>query len=136
MAKEKKPKFSTYISDVCKMMDDAVKDYAWNRDEMVKMDKLTQDYLHKLELGGLDYSGRAKVATKLSECRKMRRGHKDTMEILEPLVVFAESEKGKNMMNLLREALGKTRKAEEKMQNRVYYPRVLTEGSPDGRINR
>lgn len=91
------------------------------------MDRLTQDYLHKLELDGLSYSERAKVATKLQSCRQLRREHKDTAEILEPLVQFVDSDKGRNMMNLLREALGKTRKAEERMENRVYHPRVLTE---------
>lgn len=86
IAKKKKkesPQFSPYISGVCKMMEDAVKDYIWSR--------------------------------------------KDTAEILEPLVQFLDSDKGKNMMNLLREALGRTRKAEERMGNRVYHPRVLTE---------
>ncbi len=109
------------------MMDAAIKDYSWSKDEVNRMDRLTQDYLHKLELDGLDYAERAKVATKLSYCRQLRREHKDTAEILEPLVQFIDSDKGRNMMNLLREALGKTRKAEERMENRVYHPRVLTD---------
>lgn len=130
IAKKKKketPQFSPYISGVCRMMEDAVKDYTWSREEVNQMDRLTQDYLHKLELDELDYSERAKVATKLMQCRQLRREHKDTAEILEPLVQFLDSDKGKNMMNLLREALGRTRKAEERMENRVYHPRVLTE---------
>ena len=109
------------------MMESAVKDYVWSKEEVNRMDRLTQDYLHKLELDGLSYSERAKVATKLQSCRQLRREHKDTAEILEPLVQFVDSDKGRNMMNLLREALGKTRKAEERMENRVYHTRVLTE---------
>lgn len=119
------PRFSTVISDFVKMMEDASKDYAWNYNEVGRMDKLTQDYLHKLELGGLDYKERAKVATQLAQCRKTRRECKDTVEVLEPLVQFLESDKGKNLYNLVRETLGKTRKVEERMETRVYIPRVL-----------
>lgn len=104
------PQFSESISSFCKLMENAQKDYAWNYDEVNRMDRLTQDYLHKLELDGLDYKERAKVATQLAKCRQARRECKDTVEILEPLVQFLESDKGKNLLNLVREALGKTRK--------------------------
>ena len=50
MKKKSKPQFSPYISGFCRMMEDAQKDYAWNYDEVSRMDRLTQDYLHKLEL--------------------------------------------------------------------------------------
>jgi hypothetical protein len=89
------------------------------------MDKLTQDYLHMLELNELDYKQRAKLMTQLRKCRRLRRQHKDTVEILEPLIQYLESDKGKNFLNLLKEVLGKTRKAEERMDNRTYYHRVL-----------
>jgi len=129
MAKRSKPKFSPIISDFVKMMEEASKDYAWNFKEVNRMDKLTQDYLHKLELGNLDYKERAKVATQLAQCRKARRECKDTVEVLKPLVEFLESDRGKNLYNLVREALGKTRKVEERMETRVYTPRVLEEES-------
>ena len=61
--KRSKPKFSATISEFIEMMESASKDYAWNYNEVNRMDKLTQDYLHKLELGNLDYKERAKVAT-------------------------------------------------------------------------
>lgn len=125
VAKRKKPRFSPVIKDFVQMLEDASKDYTWNFDEVNRMDRLTQDYLHKLELGNLDYKERAKVATQLAQCRKTRRDCKDTVEVLKPLVEFLDSEKGKNLYNLVREALGKTRKVEERMENRVYVPRVL-----------
>ena len=106
-------------------MEDVPKDYAWNYNEVKQKDRLTQDYLHKLELDGLNYKERAKVATQLAQCRQARRECKDTVEILEPLVTFLESDKGKNLYNLVREVLGKTRKVEERMKTRVYVPRVL-----------
>ena len=122
------PPFSQNISAVCELMDTAVRDYAWSSEQVHRMDGLTQDYLHKLELDGLDYGERAKVATQIQRCRQLRRAHKDTCEILEPLVMFLNSDKGRNMMNLLREALGKTRKAESRMGSRTYFPRVLGQG--------
>lgn len=119
------PQFSESISGFCRLMEDAQKDYAWNYNEVNRMDKLTQDYLHKLELEDLDYKERGRIATQLTKCRKARRACKDTVEVLEPLVQFLESDKGKNLLNLVREALGKTRKVEERMETRTYIPRVL-----------
>lgn len=125
MGKQKVPQFSETISGFCRMLEEAQKDYSWNFDEVGRMDRLTQDYLHKLELDGLDYKERAKVATQIMRCRQARRECKDTVEILEPLVQFLDSDKGKNLFNLVRETLGKTRKVEERMETRTYIPRVL-----------
>ena len=122
---DNRPQFSEAISSFCRLMDDAQKDYAWNYTEVGRMDKLTQDYLHKLELDNLDYRERAKVATALAKCRRQRRESKDTVEILEPLVEFLSSDKGKNLLNLMREVLGKTRKVEKSMETRTYIPRIL-----------
>ncbi len=123
--KRENPQFSLQISAFCQMLEEAQKDYAWSREETLRLDKLTQDYLHKLELENLDYGERAKVATSLAHCRRQRRACKDTAEILEPLVQFLESDRGKALYNLIREVLGKTRKVEERMETRVYFPRVL-----------
>lgn len=128
MAKKvKTPQFSIHISEFCDIITLAQNDYEWNRNEVNRLDRLTQDYLHKLELDGLNYNERAKVATKLAQCRQLRRESKDTVEILEPFIVFLMSDKGKNMTNLLKEALGKTRKVEERMENRTYRYKILDE---------
>lgn len=132
--KPKEPQFSNCISDFCKMVDNARSDYAWNYEEVNRLDKLTQDYLHQLELDELDYYERAKVATQLAQCRKLRRISKDTVEVLEPLITFLDGEKGRSMINLLRETLGKTRKVEERMKTRTYRYKVLALGDKaDGR---
>ena len=125
MGKQKVLPFSETLSSFCRMLEDAQKDYAWNCDEMKRMDDLTQDYLHKLELDGLDYKERAKVATQLMKCRQSRRECKDTIEVLEPLMQFLYSDRGKSLYNQFRETLGKTRKVEERMETRTYIPRVL-----------
>ena len=121
------PHFSQTISDFLTMMENAKKDYEWNDAEMKRMDALTQDYLHSLELDGLGYKERAKTATKLAECRRERREHKDMVQCLEPLVTFLNSEKGRQTCNLMREALGKTRKIESYMETRRYFRRVLAQ---------
>lgn len=124
---QKTPEFSKSIGNFIDMMESAQRDYSWNYDEVGRMDALTQDYLHALELSDLDYKERAKVATRLSLCRQRRREHKNMVEVLYPLVEFLESDKGKNLLNLMRETLGKTRRVEERMGNRAYIPRVLEE---------
>ena len=118
------PKFSESISAVIRIFDNAVKDLEWNDQQALKMDQLTQDYLHSLELDMLSYSDRAKLATKLSRCRRLRRDHKDMVMSLAPLVDFLNSERGKRMMKDLRETLGQTRKIEKYMETRKYYPRI------------
>jgi hypothetical protein len=85
-------------------MDCAKRDFAWNFEEVNRLDRLTQDYLHKLELDELDYKERAKIATQL--------------------IQFLDSEKGRSLLNLMREVLGKTRKVEERMETRTYHYRI------------
>lgn len=125
------PQYAEEISDFLKLMDRAVSDYKWCYDEVNRRDLLTNDQLHALELNDLKYSERAKLATKIAASRKTRRECKDTVEILDPLVSFLLSEKGKSMLGLMREALGKTRKVEERMKTRRYFQRVCDEGDEE-----
>lgn len=123
--KRQNPKFSPTISAFLNMIDQVQSDYAWNSEEITRLDKLTQDYLHILELDSPDYKERAKIATQLQKCRQDRRTSKDTIEILEPLVSYLDTDNGKKAINLMKEVLGRTRKAEMKMDNRIYRFRVL-----------
>lgn len=123
--KVKKQRTSERISEICKLFDSVPKDYAWCSDKVNEMDKLTQDYLHMLELDGLKYEERAKVATQLAKCRQTRREYKDEMQVLEPLAGFLCSDKGVQSLKQLREVLGQTRRREEHMKSRMYCPRVL-----------
>lgn len=119
------PKFSYAIGELIDLLENAKKDYYWNVDEVNRLNGLQQDYLHMLELDGLNYGERAKVATKLMKCRQDRRDSKDMVRVLEPLIKFMESDKGRNMINLMKEVLGKTRRVEKEMENRIYVPREL-----------
>ncbi len=127
--KQQNPQFSENISDFCKMISGIQEDYQWNCSEISRLDKLTQDYLHMLELNGLDYGERAKVATKLARCRQERRESKDTVAVLDPLIQFLESGEGKSMMNAMKKILGKTRKVEENMKLRTYRYKVFSENN-------
>lgn len=123
--KRQNPKFSPTISAFLNMVDQVQSDYTWNSEEIERLDRLTQDYLHILELDSPDYKERAKIATQLQKCRQDRRTSKDTIEILEPLVSYLDTDNGKKAINLMKEVLGRTRKAETKMEHRVYRFRVL-----------
>lgn len=119
------PQFSYAIGELIELLENAKKDYYWNTDEVNRLNGLQQDFLHQLELDGLNYAERAKVATKLMKCRQDRRDSKDMVRVLDPLVKYLESDKGKNMLNLMKEVLGKTRRVEKEMEHRVYVPREL-----------
>ena len=119
------PQFSYAIGELIELLENAKKDYYWNTDEVNRLNGLQQDFLHQLELDGLNYAERAKVATKLMKCRQDRRDSKDMVRVLDPLVKYLESDKGKNMLNLIKEVLGKTRRIEKEMEHRIYVPREL-----------
>lgn len=83
---DKKP--SEYIAEFLNFVTEAQAKYKYYSDEVNGQDKLTQDYLHSLELDGLKYDERSKIATKLMINRKDRRYYKDWTEELEPIVTF------------------------------------------------
>lgn len=127
MKKQTNPQFSKTLEDFAEMIRCAQSDYSWNSDEVNRLDRQTQDYLHRLELEDLDYSERAKIATALRNCRRLRRMSKDTVEVLEPFINFLNTDRGRNLINLTNEVLGQTRKVEERMKTRTYRYRVLEE---------
>ena len=90
-------------------------------EEVHSQDLLTNDLLHKLELGSA--KDRNKVATQIAKCRKERRYYKDQVEEVEALINWMEE--NKDAFNKLKQVLGKMRKAEEWHESRTYVPRVL-----------
>lgn len=128
MSKKKiPPSLSENIKVFLDLQTQLAKDYVWNQEQLDRLDKLTQDYLHKLELTDTKYKEKAKIATELSKIRKKRREHKDSLEILRPFYNFLQSPNGKNMKNNLSEVLGQTRKSEQKLGDKKYWFRVLQE---------
>lgn len=41
-----KPQFSVCLSNFLNLITEAQRDYQWNYDEVNRLDRLTQDYLH------------------------------------------------------------------------------------------
>ena len=122
---EKKP--SECISEFLNFVSAAQKSYPFYIEEMNTQEKLTQDYLHSLELDGLKCDERSKIATKLAINRKDRRYYKDRSEELEPIVTFFSDPQNKKMLDKLTQVLGTTRKTEAYHKDRVYIPKVLKE---------
>lgn len=125
----KKP--SEYISEFLNFVAEAQSQYRFCSEEVNNQDKLTQDYLHSLELDGLKRDERSKVATKLAINRKDRRYYKDQVEELEPIVQFFEEPQNKKMLNKMREVLGVVRKSEAYHKDRKYVPKILKENKDE-----
>lgn len=115
---------SQEIRNIIASFEQAEKDYRYAYDQVGLLDKETQDILHSLELDPITKNERNRLATRLQKVRKQRRIHKDTVQCNEPIVTFLQSEKGRNMINLLKEVLGKTRKIEDVHENRTYKQKV------------
>jgi hypothetical protein len=122
---DKKP--SEYISEFLNFVSWAQSHYKFCSEEVNNQDKLTQDYLHSLELDGLKCDERSKIATKLAINRKDRRYYKDRVEELESIVQFFEEPQNKKVLDKMKQVLGVTRKAESYHRDRNYVPRILKE---------
>lgn len=110
-------------------------EYTYALEQLNRCQDYTQDILHSLELDNLSYSERCKLMTKLTICRKDRRYWKDQVEELEAFVsIFNTTDASKKqdiernirVINLLRDALGQTRKQENYHSNRKYTPKIFT----------
>ena len=86
-----KKKSSEYISEFLNFITEVQSPYRFCSEEVNNQDKLTQDYLHSLELGELKCDERSKIATKLAINRKDRRYYKDRVEEFEPIVIFLKT---------------------------------------------
>ena len=122
-----KKKYSEHIAEFLNFISNAQSHYKFCCAEEDTQEKLTQDYLHSLELDNLKCDERSKIATKLVINRRDRRYYKDRVEELDPIVKFFEEQQNKRVLDKLREVLGQVRKQEEYHKNRIYIPKVLKE---------
>ena len=118
-----KKKRSEQLSEFLNFIRQSKQEYTFAKTEMEKADKLTQDLLHKLELGCTTAAERSKVAKELQTCRKDRRYYKDIIEELGPIIEFIEEGGHKKTLDMLPQVLGKVRKVEEYHENRTYKPK-------------
>ena len=122
---DKKP--SEYITEFLNFCCEAQTQHRIYGEEVNNQDKLTHDYLHKLELGELKSGERSKVATKLAVNRKDRRYYKDRVEEYEPIIKFLNDQRNKQVIKQLTQVLGDVRKQEQYHNKRFYIPKVLKE---------
>lgn len=116
---------SEYISEFLDFIRYAQSHYKFCNEEMDNRNKVTQDYLHMLELDGLNYKERGKIATKLTVNQKDRRYYKDRVEELEHIVNWVSDPTNKRAVDMLSQILGATRKSENYHKDRTYKPRIL-----------
>ncbi len=117
---------SEFIKEFLDFVESARSNYQFNLDAMKNEENITQDYLHKLELEGLNYHERGKIATNLAANRRARRDYKDAVEELQPVVDFFAEPQHKKLINQMHQLLGQVRKIESYHQRRFYIPRVIS----------
>lgn len=120
---------SKYLSEFLNFISEVQSCYIFCEEEMKKQDKLTQDYLHSLELDNLRYKERSKIATRLSTNRKDRRYYKDRIEELAPIIDFFSKPGNQKVINDLKQLLGVVRKEENYHKNRIYIPKILNDNN-------
>lgn len=117
---------SQQIGDFLGFLSGIVDDYKFSQGEVKRLEDLTMDYMHKLELQSHHYHEKARIASALRQCRIDRRIYKDRITVLDPVVQCLTSDKGKLILSQLQQTLGAVRKAERSTQDRRYIPRVLS----------
>ncbi len=116
----------SYLAAFIKEMNQSKTNFVWCFDEEKRINDLTQDYLHRLELQNLSYHEYAVIAEMLRQCRIDRRNVKDARILLEKLVLFLNSDEGKNFILQLQQIVESASKLRIVFENRKYHPRVLS----------
>lgn len=100
--------------------------YDYCEEQVEREQQITQDLLHAIEFSD-SYKDRCKYSTQLHYNRQRRRVYKDTITVLKPLIDFISKEDSKKCLNKVSNLLGECRKVQERSNDRVYTPRILSE---------
>ncbi len=117
---------STELENFLSSLRQAERDCRMAQTEEQAQNDATQDILHALELQKQSYHQLAGLARELAQVRQKRRVAKDTVSRTEPVVAWLEA--NRPVVKSLERLLGDLRKAEKRLENRVYIPRIRTEG--------
>lgn len=120
---------STTISAILKWIENMEVLYNWAQSIVGELDDINSDLVHQIELVELSDEQLLEVAKQQQTNRTDRRQAKHTAWALEALVNTMNRGEMKKAVSLLQEALGQTRKAEEKQAQQVYTPKRKL---PDG----
>ena len=122
-------KISEKIELIIYLLEQCKSDSGWYQERFKDAEREENNIRHEMEGVGIENTGppkfdrRAVLATKWQNTLITRRAAKDNIAMNQPLLEFIESDSGKNTINQLRQVLGKVRKVENDMSNRVYYKR-------------
>lgn len=105
---------------------DLISLYDYCEEQLEIEQQITQDLLHAIEFSN-NYKERYKYSTQLHYNRQRRRVYKDTITVLKPIVDFISREDSKKCLNKVSNLLGECRKIQQRSNDRVYTPRILTE---------
>lgn len=105
---------------------DLISLYDYCEEQLEIEQQITQDLLHAIEFSN-NYKERCKYSTQLHYNRQRRRVYKDTITVLKPIVDFISKEDSKKCLNKVCNLLGECRKVQQRSNDRVYTPRILTE---------
>lgn len=119
--------YEEVISNFLKLTSNIESEYRIASELLEEQNQLTQDYLHKLELGKLNAIELTKVAKSIQDNRKERRKHKNDMEYAQIIVEFVQNPRTRDVLHQLEATLGKLRKMKKQRQYRVYRYRVIDE---------
>ena len=118
--------YSEELTRFIRFLEGAKKRYDDCKLELGRQELLKTDLLHLLELKCTSAQERTIVSEKLQRCLLWRRECKDTIALLEPLILFMDTDKGKFVINQLPQVLGNVRKEEKRISLRSYSPRIMT----------
>lgn len=117
-----KQKPSEVISDFLNYIDDVRTEYKAAYDIVGEENRKDQDYKHDIEFAP-NKAERNKVATQYQRSRKRRRVNKDKVAELDELIKFLDELNTRNVINKMKQLLGRQRKVEEFLASDRHYNR-------------
>jgi hypothetical protein len=112
------------VQDVICVLTEAAAYHQAAKKEEVSLEKETQDMLHALEITELSDKEKISLANDLGEIRRKRRGTKDFMELITPLLTFSENNKG--LINELESIQSHMKETVKGWETRTYKVRKRT----------
>lgn len=112
---------SKSIEDFLNFLRDCEQQYHIAEAEEQEANNQTQDILHSLELEPHNYHEYARLGKELVTVRQNRRAAKDTMDMIAPVLRWKSD--NRTCINSMEQLLGIVRKAEKRIENRIYIPR-------------
>lgn len=109
------------IEDFLNFLRDCEQQYHIAEAEEQEANNQTQDILHSLELEPHNYHEYARLGKELVAVRKNRRTAKDAMDMIAPVLRWKSD--NRTCINSMEQLLGIVRKAEKRIETRIYMPR-------------